>query len=94
MRRLPEAIQDLDQIWLYVAQHNVAAAQRLIDDIDRASRKLIDYPNLGPARPDAAPDMRLMKVRRYNILHRVNGDFIDLVRVIHQARDIEQISFG
>jgi toxin ParE1/3/4 len=92
LRRLPSAIRDLDQVWLYIAQHDADAAQRLIDDIDRASRKLLDYPHLGPAKPEAAADMRVLKVRRYNILYRVTEQTIDLVRVVHQARDINQIN--
>jgi toxin ParE1/3/4 len=49
---------------------------------------LADHPGLGPARPDIAPDLRYFPVRRYLILYRQITDGIELVRVVHGARDV------
>lgn len=91
LRRLPNAIRDLDQIWLHVAQHDIHAADRLIADLLDSTQILLSYPYSGPAKPHIAPDMRTLSVRRYTILYRVTDHVIDIVRVVHQARDIDQI---
>ena len=35
----PEAENDLDEIWWYIAQDNPDGADRLLDEIEEASRK-------------------------------------------------------
>ncbi|MEN2785772.1 hypothetical protein ACFOKI_10800 [Sphingomonas qilianensis] len=39
LRRLPSAISDVDELWLYVTQHDPAAAERIIDDLNTAIAK-------------------------------------------------------
>lgn len=81
------ARRDLDDIWDYVAHDDVDAADRVIDGITGASRRLADFPECGPARPDIAPGVRSLIAGRYLLLYRV-GDVVEVVRVIHGARDI------
>jgi toxin ParE1/3/4 len=40
------------------------------------------------ARPDIAPGLRYLPVRRYLILYREVTGGIELVRVVHGARDV------
>lgn len=80
------ARRDLDAIWMYVAREN-AAADRLIDRIHTASRRLADFPESGPARPEIAPGVRRLTVGNYLLLYRV-GSAVDVVRVLYGARDI------
>jgi plasmid stabilization system protein ParE len=40
------------------------------------------------ARPDIAPNLRYLPVRRYLILYRETAGGIEIVRVVHGARDV------
>jgi len=88
LTRTAQAEQDLIGIWRHIAVDNEPAANTLLDRIDAACRSLADHPRLGPARPDLAPGLRYFPVRRYLILYRSVGDGVEIVRVLHGARDL------
>jgi plasmid stabilization system protein ParE len=48
----PEAFADLDQLWEYIAERNLDAADRVIADIFDALRTLVASPHIGSRRPD------------------------------------------
>lgn len=48
----PEALIDLDEIWLFIAKDSIDAADRTEDDIRSAMRLLASQPNIGHNRPD------------------------------------------
>ena len=77
---------DLDDIWLHVALDNPVAADRLIDRILARCQALAEHPSLGPARPEIAPDARMLSVGDYLVLYRVAGTDVEIVRVVHGAR--------
>jgi len=86
------AEQDLDEIWLYIALDNVEAADNLLDSVDRSCRTLAIEPQAGRSRPELAPGLRSFPVGRYVVFYRPQDDGIDVVRVLHSARDIGSIS--
>lgn len=88
IKRTAQAEEDLIDIWLYIAHDDVRAADRVLDNIEEKFLLLADQPGLGPARPDIAPDLRYSPVRRYLILYRQITDGIEIVRVVHGARDV------
>jgi toxin ParE1/3/4 len=51
IRRTAQAEEDLIDLWLYIAQDNPGAADRLLDEIEDKLSLLADHPQLGPARP-------------------------------------------
>jgi toxin ParE1/3/4 len=87
LRRLPAAIADADDIWFYIAQENVAAAQRMIERISDATARLPDFPASGSPRPDIHPEARSIPVGQYVVYYRIGAEAIDIVRVVHAARD-------
>lgn len=90
MRRVeqaPGAQRDLDEIWDYIAEDNPGAADRLIDEIRRKLEILAKTPLIGPLRPELMPGLRCFPVRRYVIYYRAIPDGIEVVRVLHGARD-------
>lgn len=89
----PRAETDLLEIWLFIARDTPAAADRLIDRIEAQCRLLAESPLLGRARPEIAPDARVWAVGRYLILYRAQDEGIEVVRVVHGARAIEQLEF-
>jgi toxin ParE1/3/4 len=84
-----QASADLDEIWLQIALDNMPAADRLIDRIVARCQTLSDHPYLGPARPEIAPDARMLVVGDYVALYRVTGPNVQIVRVVHGARQLE-----
>ena len=91
VRRTARAEDDLVDIWLYVAQDNPDAADRVLEDLDRRCALLAGNPHMGRARPDIAQDVRCFPVGKYLILYRLLPDGIDVVRVVHGARQIDSL---
>ncbi len=54
----PAARSDLDEVWQYVAAHNLRAADQLIDAFLKRVFLLASQPSMGQARPDLAADVR------------------------------------
>ena len=96
LRRLPAAVADVDDIWFYIAQDNPAAAQRVIERIADATARLEDFPASGSPRPDIHPAARSIPVGPYIVYYRIGNETVDIVRVMHAARDADRIieSFG
>ena len=51
----PRARQDINDIWDYIANDNIEAADRVLDALDNAMIKLAKNP--GPFRPANAPEV-------------------------------------
>ena len=88
IRRTARAEQDLEDIWLFVAQDDPAAADRWLDTLENKIRLLAENPLMGPARPDIARELRYHPVGNYLLLYRIVAGGIELVRVVHGARDL------
>ena len=82
---------DLVEIWLYIAEDNPPAADALLDDIDRKCDLLARNPHLGQARPDIAPDLRYFPAGNYLILYRITPEGVEIVRVVHGARQLTNL---
>lgn len=91
IQRTAQAEEDLIEIWFYIAQDNPGAADRVLDDIEQRFHALADNPLMGRLRPDIAPELRYFAVSSYLILYRTVEDEIQIIRVIHGARDLPTI---
>jgi toxin ParE1/3/4 len=89
VRQTARAAADLDDIWFYIARDCVSAADRLIDRITEQCQRLADHPRLGVARPDIAPEARMLTIGDYLILYRVINAGAEVVRIVHGARRLE-----
>jgi toxin ParE1/3/4 len=91
LRRTAQAEADLIDIWLYIAQDNPAAADRLLDLLDETSRALARHPQMGMAREDVGAGVRHFPVGRYLILYREVADGVEVVRYVHGMRRLEYL---
>lgn len=91
VRLTARARADLDEIWLHVALDNPAATDRLIDRIVARCQGQADHPELGPARPEIAPDARALVVGDYLALYRIDGLNAEIVRIVHGARRLKSL---
>ena len=86
-RLSPLAEQDLEEIWLYVAEDaSPATAGRLIDAIVDRFNLLAEQPAVGRARPEFGVDVRSFVVESYVIYYRVDDEVL-IARVLHGHRD-------
>jgi toxin ParE1/3/4 len=84
----------LVDIWAYIAADNPHAADRLLNTSDSKISLLVENPKLGRARSDIAPDLRYLPVGNYLILYRGIPEGIEVVRVLHGARNLRAIFHG
>ncbi len=86
-----QAREDLIAIWAYVADDNPSAADRVLDILDARMMRLAEHPLLGSARPDIAPGLRYLVSGNYLVLYRVMGESVEVVRVLHGARNLKAL---
>jgi toxin ParE1/3/4 len=90
----PEVRQDLDDIWNYIGieKGNPSAAYRLTERLSEAFSALASQPLLGQQREDLGPNVRAFVVRPYVVLYRPQPNGVQIVQVVHSARDIQAIA--
>ncbi len=84
----PAANADADDIFAWIARDDPVAAGRLVQRIFEAARRLADFPQSGTPRPELAPDARSIVVGNYVVLYRVGPDSVDILRIVHGAREL------
>ena len=86
-------VSDYEEIWHYIARDNAAAADRLIATFERQLATLATMPGVGREEPMLALNLRSFPVGSYLIFYRPIDDGVELVRVLHGARDISSEYF-
>jgi toxin ParE1/3/4 len=89
VHKLPKANDDLFAIWGFIAADNIAAADAWIDKLDAQFLLLASHPFMGRERRELAKDLRSFPFGRYVIFYLPATNGINVVRVLHSARDIE-----
>jgi len=56
--RRPQAAEDIAEIWDYIAEDNLDAADRWVDRLDEQFQLLATQPLMGRACDELAPDIR------------------------------------
>jgi toxin ParE1/3/4 len=85
----PLAEEDLEGIWSFVAERDVEAADRLIDEITSRFDHLLAYPEAGRARQELLMNLRSLPVKRYVIFYQPTDDGVEIFRVLHGSRDVQ-----
>jgi toxin ParE1/3/4 len=92
---LPEADQDFEDISLYLEERDALAAMRFADAVDSTVEMLCRSPDLGERlRCDPTGQIRYRTIsgfRNYLIFYRRVDSILEIVRVLHGARDYEQL---
>lgn len=71
IRKRPRAADDLVEIWVHIAEDDVARADAFIDDVDAKFHLLAEQPMLGRSREELAPGLRSLPLDRYVIFYEV-----------------------
>lgn len=91
VRLSPEAKNDLLDIRDYIAADNPKAAAKMLNEIRTRMILLAQLPGLGPKCPEFGEDLRHFAVRKYVIYYRRSTDGIEVARVLHSARNAEDL---
>lgn len=86
-----QAELDLVEIGAYIARDNEQAAQRLIERVLVKCQSIAENPRLGRARDELRPGLRSLCVGNYLIFYRLMNSAVQVVRVLHGARDLESL---
>jgi plasmid stabilization system protein ParE len=83
----PEARIDLDEIWEFIREDNLDAADRVISEILTAIKALVPFPYRGHRRPDLTTrPLRFVLVRQYLIAYAPDESPLWVVAVMHGRR--------
>ena len=89
----PAASRDLHEIWEYIAEDKLEAADRWIEKLEEAMRLLAGMPTIGHIRKDLTDKpVRFWPVGRYLIIYRAERQQpIEIVRVVNAYRDVRAL---
>jgi len=87
----PLARQDLSDIWDYLAENSVERADKLLALIHKKCLALAEFPEMGRARHELLVNLHSFAVRNYVIFYQPISDGIEVLRVLHGARDIPHV---
>jgi toxin ParE1/3/4 len=85
----PRARQDLEDIWLFIAQDNLSAADRFNDLLLTKFKIIAHQPKIGRVREELGPNIRSFSAGNYIIFYRQLKKNVEIVRILHGSRDIE-----
>ncbi|MEO8435257.1 MAG: type II toxin-antitoxin system RelE/ParE family toxin [Pyrinomonadaceae bacterium] len=86
------AVKDLRELHAYIARDSEMYASGFVERIILAAERLIEYPKIGRGVPEVNDEnVRELLYQRYRLIYRIKGDSIEILSVIHGARDLEQL---
>ena len=88
------AIADLSEIWDFVAEDSIFQADQLLRRFQAKLEFLATCNTIGRPRTDLSPNCRSYPIGKFCIYYRPTPDGIELIRLLHSARDIRRIKFS
>ncbi len=88
----PEAIADLEDIWLYIAQDSPAHADNFLDQrYILCNDNLAAFPEIGTGRAYLDREISAFPYKNHMIYYRYNTSLIEIIRVLHGSRDLPAV---
>jgi toxin ParE1/3/4 len=85
---LPAARADLIDIGDFIALDNPERALTFLAELELVMRAAAEHPGRFPARDDLHPGLRAARHGRYLVFFVEAGEEVQVVRVLHGARDL------
>jgi plasmid stabilization system protein ParE len=93
--RTEPAVEDLRELHAYVARDSEMYASGFVERIILAAERLVDHSKIGHVVPETNDEnVRELLFQRYRITYRVTNDCIEMLSVIHGARDLGEFKPG
>lgn len=85
------ALDDLNDIAMYIAVTNPHAAKRLVNTLFNKVKRLENFPNSGRV-PEEIPSLnyREIIVNPCRVFYKVDSDFVYILHVMRQERDLRK----
>ena len=83
--------EELEELWVYIAPDDAAAADRLVNKLLGEVHKLGQHPGTGRKRDEIAKGIRSWPCGSYVIYYRVTGDVLDVLHIVHGGRSIAKL---
>ena len=83
-----QADRDLEDIWVYLAQNDSLAADLLLAEVFDKFPMLAQFPEMGRSRRELSEELRIVPIKPYIIFYKRIENYIEVVRILHQSRDI------
>jgi toxin ParE1/3/4 len=90
VRISPSAGQALFDIWDYVADDSVRAADHIIEEFDHVFTLTAENPEMGRLRDEVEDALRSFPVGSYVIFYTSMNEGVTVIRVLHMRRDLEE----
>jgi toxin ParE1/3/4 len=87
----PSSRRDLLEILEHISKDKPGAALRHVERLEESCWMLARNSQVGTARDDLVPGLRCWSVGNYVIFFRSSIDGIEVVRVVHGARDFGKL---
>jgi plasmid stabilization system protein ParE len=89
----PEALADLEEIWAFIADDSLEAADRILDEIRQVMHSLVAFPRMGHMRADlSSRPLRFHPVRDFLIAYAPDEKPLVVIAVLHGGRNPRVIS--
>ena len=91
---LQSALDDLEEIVLYIAKDSKESAMKIHDKVIETANRLETFPKLGILIPDkkmSESGFRMIVVNKYLLFYKVYPEKVDILRVLHGARDYPKL---
>lgn len=85
--RRPVVRRDLIAIYRYIAADAPAAARAVLEDIERKIQGLAAFPDMGRVVALPKQTVRVQPAGNYLIVYTARRDSLELLRILHGARD-------
>ena len=87
------AQDDLLKIARYIALDSPVHARSFVAELSKQCELTRQFSNIGVAKPEYAEGLRMLAYQRYLIFFSATDDTVNIERVLHSARDLQQL-FG
>lgn len=86
------AKRDLVEIWVYIAEDNMDAADATEKRIRSVCDKLDQSPSLGKLRSELGAEIRAIGTGNYMVYYRLTPNGVRILRIVHSARDVFRLT--
>jgi len=97
---LPTATSDIDELHYFFLERDESLAEKFLESLSETYEMIANMPELGELyrfRAPAMKDARIRKVKNFPnhlIFYRIEADRIEILRVLHGARDYVNLFDG
>jgi toxin ParE1/3/4 len=87
----PLSEADLEEIGDYIARDNPRRALTFVQELRERCTKITHHPEAAPLRPEFGADFRLVPFGRYLIFYTVSAEAVRIERILHGARQLQDL---